>query len=181
MRSIAALSALFAIATSGLAAPSDDMRRLRTTCEHTADLLNASLNGVMPLNTSGILQKFVWQIETSTANLNSNNTTWAHNATTYNRIYLDAVYFNYTDCLGTLSEACVRRGRCFHQEHNLPVYNALQRTATAVHAYGQKLAAGNYISRNATIRTITAGSDIVNAEGAWSNNRNYPGKLKRET
>jgi hypothetical protein len=35
------------------------------------------------------------------------------------------------------------------------------------------------ISRNATIRTFTAGSSIVDAESAWANNVNYPGRGKR--
>lgn len=81
------------------------------------------------------------------------------------------------------------------------MYDVLQSLATAVHvrptaipqaiktlgltclfyqAYGQKLAAAHLISTSSTIRTITAGSDIVQAESAWSNNLNYPGKEKRK-
>ena len=43
-------------------------------------------------------------------------------------------------------------------------------------AYGQKLAFLGLISTISTIRTITAGSDIVGAQSAWSNNLNYPAK-----
>ena len=38
----------------------------------------------------------------------------------------------YVDAIRTLAEAVVRRGRIFHQEMNLPVYNALKDLATAV-------------------------------------------------
>jgi hypothetical protein len=38
----------------------------------------------------------------------------------------------YVDSVRTLSEAITRRGRIFHQEMNLPVYNALKGLAIAV-------------------------------------------------
>ncbi|KAK5138082.1 hypothetical protein LTR08_005880 [Meristemomyces frigidus] len=181
MRTSAALYALCSILTSGLAAPSDDMRQLRTACVSAANVLNASLNGTMTLNTSMIIQEVVWQIGASTANLNGNSTSPSPEATTNSTnstLYLDSTYLPYADSLGTLSEACTRRGSIFHQEQNLPVYNTLQSLAIAVHAYGQRLAAAKLISLHSTIRTITAGSDIVNAESFWANNVNYPGRRR---
>ena len=35
------------------------------------------------------------------------------------------------------------------------------------------------ISQNATIRTFSAGSSLVDAEGVWANNANYPGPRRR--
>jgi hypothetical protein len=32
------------------------------------------------------------------------------------------------------------------------------------------------IGQNSTIRTMTAGSDIIRAQAAWVQNSNYPGK-----
>jgi len=101
----------------------------------------------------------------------------------------------YADSLGTLAEATTRRGKVFHQEQNRQVYVNLQSLATAIHvcpgrhlaprmlrglilaqAYGQRLASLYLISRSSTIRTITAGSQIVSAQSVWANNVNYPGK-----
>ena len=38
----------------------------------------------------------------------------------------------YIDAVRTLTEAVIRRGLVFHQETNLPVYNALKAFAVAV-------------------------------------------------
>jgi hypothetical protein len=48
----------------------------------------------------------------------------------------------YIDSMRTLSEAVIRRGRIFHQEMNLPVYNALKGLATAVQVRRWELLVG---------------------------------------
>ncbi|KAK4970509.1 hypothetical protein LTR66_011551 [Elasticomyces elasticus] len=83
--------------------------------------------------------------------------------------------YQYIDELGNLATATFRRGRLFHSEMNQPVVSALQALAAAVHGYGTDLTSKHVIYSNATIRTITAGSGIVQAESSWGTNQNYPG------
>jgi len=42
--------------------------------------------------------------------------------------------------------------------------------------YGRQLRSKGMISQSATIRTITAGSDVANAVSAWNGPGNLPGK-----
>ncbi|KAJ9626481.1 hypothetical protein H2203_004113 [Taxawa tesnikishii (nom. ined.)] len=79
-----------------------------------------------------------------------------------------------------LAAAFQRRGKLYHSEMNAPVYASLQALATIVSRYGRNFTSNRWISQPATIRTFTAGSSIVNAQAAWANNVNYPGKFKRE-
>ncbi|KAK8206887.1 hypothetical protein M8818_004722 [Zalaria obscura] len=83
---------------------------------------------------------------------------------------------NYADNVDSFAAAVQRRGRLFHSEMNLPVYQALQALATVVQSYGRYLTSNNLIDRGSTIRTFTVGSSIVEAQAAWANNVNYPGK-----
>ncbi|GAB7346614.1 hypothetical protein MBLNU459_g1754t1 [Dothideomycetes sp. NU459] len=91
---------------------------------------------------------------------------------------MDQAYLGYIDALGSMAEACQSRGRLFHDEINLPVYEALQGLASIVHSYGTDLTSRKLISRESTIRTMTSGSDVIEAQSAWANNRNYPGKKR---
>lgn len=129
---------------SGIAkgAPVDDMQSLSQSCENAANVLNASLNNTMALNTSSMIQSIVWQVGASTANLNQTSTSNGTSTTldaTYFSVCPESTLFNhnanqsqYIDSVRTLAEATIRRGRIFHQEMNLPVYNALKSLATVV-------------------------------------------------
>ncbi|KAH0347349.1 hypothetical protein KCU83_g6754, partial [Aureobasidium melanogenum] len=91
-------------------------------------------------------------------------------------VTLNDAYFNFVDSMLYLADTVQRRGRLFHSELNLPVYQALQNLSSAVSTYGHDLTSHSLIQRNSTIRTLTTGSAIVNAQSAWANNQNYPGK-----
>ena len=80
----------------------------------------------------------------------------------------------YIDGIGTLAVATIRRGSMFHEEPNLPVYNALQGLASGVQAYGLVLRDANLISSRAQIRTFMAGSTLVDAQRIWANDAIYP-------
>ncbi|KAG9942784.1 hypothetical protein KCU85_g9096, partial [Aureobasidium melanogenum] len=123
---------------------------LQGLASNTADTIFASLNGTAYLSSSG------------TANVTLND-----------------AYFNFVDSMLYLADTVQRRGRLFHSELNLPVYQALQNLSSAVSTYGHDLTSHSLIQRNSTIRTLTTSSAIVNAQSAWANNQNYPGK--RET
>ncbi|KAG9971785.1 hypothetical protein KCU98_g13661, partial [Aureobasidium melanogenum] len=92
---------------------------------------------------------------------------------------LNGTSYLFVDSMLYLADTVQRRGRLFHSELNLPVYQALQNLSSAVSTYGHDLTSHSLIQRNSTIRTLTTGSAIVNAQSAWANNQNYPGK--RET
>ncbi|KAH0123896.1 hypothetical protein KCU67_g17789, partial [Aureobasidium melanogenum] len=91
-------------------------------------------------------------------------------------VTLNDAYFNFVDSMLYLADTVQRRGRLFHSELNLPVYQALQNLSSAVSTYGHDLTSHSLIQRNSTIRTLTTGSAIVNAQSAWANNQNLPGK-----
>ncbi|KAK5168839.1 uncharacterized protein LTR77_006148 [Saxophila tyrrhenica] len=173
---LAAIASSFILAE---AAPSDDMENLRTSCENAASVLNASLNSTAAMDTAGLVQNITWQLGASRANLAFMNTTSTTNGTSNTTNSLNSPYFDYVHSIYTFSEAVMRRGRIYHLEMNLPVYNSLKGLAIGVQAYGMQLRAAGMISPHATIRTFTAGSSIVDAESVWANNANFPGRLKR--
>ncbi|KAI4728223.1 hypothetical protein E4T49_03887 [Aureobasidium sp. EXF-10728] len=151
-----------------------DAIHLQVLASNTADTVFASLNGTAYLNTSDLVSKVGAAVQGADLSMMSNVSSPGSVKATLN----DA-YFNYINSMLYLADTVQRRGRLFHSELNLPVYQALQSLSSAVSTYGHDLASRNLIQRNSTIRTLTTGSAIVRAQSAWANNQNYPGK--RET
>ncbi|KAI4814764.1 hypothetical protein E4T44_10700 [Aureobasidium sp. EXF-8845] len=141
---------LYALSSFVRADAVTDAIHLQSLASDTADTIFASLNGTAYLSSPG-----------------------AANVT------LNDAYFNYANSMLYLADTVQRRGRLFHSELNLPVYQSLQNLSSAVSTYGHDLASKSLVQRNSTIRTLTTGSAIVRAQSAWANNQNYPGK--RET
>ncbi|KAK3710933.1 hypothetical protein LTR37_009954 [Vermiconidia calcicola] len=181
MRFIRILLAIPTIFATVNATPADDMENLEASCESAANVLNASLNNTMGMNTSSLIQKLTWQVGASKANLgiiNSTKPSILPDQADDTTRPLESDYLEYIGSVGTLSEALVRRGRIFHQEMNLPVYDALRGFAMGVQAYGLQLREAYMISEDAYVRTFTAGSYIVDAQSVWANKANYPGVRK---
>ncbi|KAK3696634.1 hypothetical protein LTR37_017815 [Vermiconidia calcicola] len=181
MRFIRILLTIPTIFATVNATPADDMQSLEASCENAASILNASLNNTMGMNTSSLVQNLTWQVGASKANLpmiNSTEASISPDQADDPIRPLDSDYLEYIGSVGTLSEALVRRGRIFHQEMNLPVYDALRGFAMGVQAYGMQLRDAFMISEDAYIRTFTAGSYIVDAQSVWANKANYPGQFR---
>ncbi|KAG9667707.1 hypothetical protein KCU99_g2639, partial [Aureobasidium melanogenum] len=151
-----------------------DAIHLQSLASDTADTVFASLNGTAYLNTSDLVSRVTAAIQGADSTVISN----VSSSGTAN-VSLNDAYFNFVDSMLYLADTVQRRGRLFHSELNLPVYQALQNLSSAVSTYGHDLTSHSLIQRNSTIRTLTTGSAIVNAQSAWANNQNYPGK--RET
>ncbi|KAH0292532.1 hypothetical protein M436DRAFT_49002 [Aureobasidium namibiae CBS 147.97] len=151
-----------------------DAIQLQGLASNTADTVFASLNGTAYLNTSDLVSKVAVAIQSADSMVMSN----VSSPGTAN-VTLNDAYFNYVNSMLYLADTVQRRGRLFHSELNLPVYQSLQNLSSAVSTYGHDLASENLIQRNSTIRTLTTSSAIVRAQSSWANNQNYPGK--RET
>ncbi|KAG9680389.1 hypothetical protein KCU95_g15510, partial [Aureobasidium melanogenum] len=151
-----------------------DAIQLQGLASDTADTIFASLNGTAYLNTSDLVSRVTAAVQGADSMVISN----VSSSGTAN-VTLNDAYFNFVDSMLYLADTVQRRGRLFHSELNLPVYQALQNLSSAVSTYGHDLTSHSLIQRNSTIRTMTTGSAIVNAQSAWANNQNYPGK--RET
>ncbi|KAF1820721.1 uncharacterized protein K489DRAFT_403312 [Dissoconium aciculare CBS 342.82] len=177
------LSTLALLLATVWAEPSDDLRNLTNSCLNVADSLTLSLNDTSAKNTSDLVQYVMYEVGASMANLGCDTSTQhvprMNITNTTSVAEFDDTYLDYAASLGELSHAVIARGRIFHQEMNLPVVVALQGLASAVYYYGRCLRNGNFISQGATIRTWTAGSDIVEAQTAWDKNLNYPGRRRR--
>ncbi|KAK6006782.1 hypothetical protein QM012_005790 [Aureobasidium pullulans] len=148
-----------------------DAIHLQGLASNTADTIFASLNGTAYLNTSDLVSGVAAAIQGADSMVVSNIS-----SSGIANISLNDAYFNYVDSMLYLADTVQRRGRLFHSELNLPVYQALQNLSSAVSTYGHDLTSNHLIQRNSTIRTLTTGSAIVNAQTAWANNQNYPGK-----
>ncbi|KAF1356509.1 hypothetical protein BDV97DRAFT_9731 [Delphinella strobiligena] len=175
---LAALLFPFILFVATVAAdPVSDAIHLATIASVNANLIYGSLNGTIMLNTSAMVLQMSTAIQGANTRLHvAGNSTITRNSTFIEASPLTQTYMNYLDDLHSMADACQRRGRLFHDESNLAVYQALQTLSRVVHTYGASLTSLHMIASQGIIRTMTAGSDIVDAQAAWVQNANYPGR-----
>ncbi|KAF1988815.1 hypothetical protein K402DRAFT_373151 [Aulographum hederae CBS 113979] len=178
LRSLAPVLSLALIPVGGARADAvQDFRDLETVCRGAVEVVERGLNSTgvnaTALSTPDLLGNFTGSIIASKIHLQENMTTYINNQP----LPLDEQYLNYTSCIPTLSSRLISRGTRYHDEANSPVFNALQDLARAIPSLGTALRDANITSREAMVRTLRAGSTVVDAQSAWDRELNYPGSV----